>query len=482
MNIEFLIHGTLSDGQSSWKETDQDYCARSYVANRQENVVLDIEVQKSGKGLSTYYNYLRYKNISAPRRTGSYFGITVRLDGLICTDVKSMYHILDMLFNKMVVGNLLIPNGGGYIYSFDSFKTKENDLLAIQNQFISLFNATFFSKDDFIQIPSSYTKKNSVLCVNSNEVNKATVAETLKGGNKLCVSVTYKTKIEIDAEKSIENANSEANAKVRAAEEKLQTEVNAVKTQMKTQLEEQANSIKQQMSASENSKKGLEQKIKNLTTELDRTKELLREKSEECVQLSQDRLSRDILAQFKEIKSPLLKWATNMDERSKSINTGNALVGNVKSDIKKSSDKITIKIPSWIHALNTLLLLIVILLLSFNIFKSGEFLGSSDIGKGGKEHVIKEQQPKGEDKISMDTEFEIEVTPSAENETLKYGKVYQISLDDKDMPEGAYWDVQGGSMTDQNSFKVTALAGFPIQIELHKGNVIIAKKEFKIVE
>ena len=69
MNIEFLIHGTLSDGQSSWKETDQDYCARSYVANRQENVVLDIEVQKSGNGLSAYYNYLRYKNISAPRRT-----------------------------------------------------------------------------------------------------------------------------------------------------------------------------------------------------------------------------------------------------------------------------------------------------------------------------------------------------------------------------------------------------------------------------
>ena len=50
------------------------------------------------------------------------------------------------------------------------------------------------------------------------------------------------------------------------------------------------------------------------------------------------------------------------------------------------------------------------------------------------------------------------------------------------MPEGTYWDVQGGNMTDASSFKVIALAGFPLQIELHKGNEIIAKKEFKIVE
>jgi len=453
------------------------------VANRQENVVLDIEVQKSGNGLSTYYNYLRYKNISAQRRTGSYFGITVRLDGLICTDVKSMYHILDMLFNKMVVGNLLIPNGGGYIYSFDSFKTKENDLLAIQNQFISLFNATFFSKDDFISIPSSFSKKNGVLCVNSNEVSKSIAADTLKGGNKLCVSIVYKTKTEMEAEKTIENANAEAKAKVREAEERLQTEVDKVKTQMKTQMEEHANSIKQQMSAAENSKKGLKIKIDELTKELNDVKEQLKLKNEECIQLSRDRLSRDILLQFKEIKTPLFQWANHMDVQSNSINSTNPLLGSEKTEKKGKSQNVSFKTPSWIHILNTLLLVIVLLLLLFNILKGMNSTEpqQTNAGKAEQEQIIGDKESAGEPSI-VSKDLVIEVSPAAKDGTLTYGKIYKISLGNVAMPEGTSWDVQGGNMTDTSSFKVTALAGFPLQIELHKGNEIIAKKEYIIVE
>ncbi|MBR5688011.1 MAG: hypothetical protein IKX36_08645 [Prevotella sp.] len=355
MNIEFLIHGTLSDGQSFWKETDSDYCSLFYVSNRQENVVMDIEVLKRGGGVCTYYNYLRYNNISASHRAGSYFGMTVRVDGSICTDVKSMYAILDTLFYKMVVGSLLEPDGNGFVYTFDSFSTKKNVLLNIQNQFIKMFEATFISNNDFKDIPNSYKKGDSVRRVNINDINKSIVSETLSQGNKLCVSSVYKTVAETDADKCVEKAKTDANARIKAAEEKMQREIENTNRRAQSEIEKQVSSIQKQMSETENSRKNLKQRIERLTIELKDAKESLKKKEEECKQLSQDKLSREISAHIVEIKPSLTKWLSHVEERSTS---GQAQ----KPALKRSGNK-TVEIPKWIHVLNCVLLLLILALL-----------------------------------------------------------------------------------------------------------------------
>ena len=115
MNVEFLIHGTLSDGQSSWKEIDVDYCLRFYTPTTTNEVMIcEVEKHENG-GISSYYNYLRYNNLTAlSGRSGSYFGITVRVDGAICCDVVNMYHLLDTLFTKCIVGSILDIKNNDY--------------------------------------------------------------------------------------------------------------------------------------------------------------------------------------------------------------------------------------------------------------------------------------------------------------------------------------------------------------------------------
>ena len=131
MNVEFQIHGVLSSGQKTWKQEDKDYYAQFY-SDQAEDVLMTVEIVNRPHGVSAYYNYLRNNNILSAR-VGSYFGMTMRIDGAFCRDVKSIYMILDNLFNKMIVGSLLVPKGDKYEYAIDSFAA-QNDLLPLRVQ------------------------------------------------------------------------------------------------------------------------------------------------------------------------------------------------------------------------------------------------------------------------------------------------------------------------------------------------------------
>lgn len=148
MNVEFQIHGVLSSGQKTWKQEDQDYYKQFY-SDQTEDVLMIVEIVNRPHGVSAYYNYLRNNNILSAR-VGSYFGMTMRIDGAFCRDVKSIFMILDNLFNKMMVGPLLAPKGEKYEYAIDSFASQNDYLLQVEKQFSNMLNA-FCSPQDFLK-------------------------------------------------------------------------------------------------------------------------------------------------------------------------------------------------------------------------------------------------------------------------------------------------------------------------------------------
>ena len=153
MNVEFQIHGVLATGQSVWKQDDMDYY-KTFYAQRAENTLMTVEALRRPHGLCTYYSYLRSNNVVSARE-GSYFGMTVRIDGAFCTDVRGMYDILDNLFEKMVVGKILLPIEGGRLkFAVDRFEDLSDYLTQLEQNFFGMYNA-FFAISDFISLTSA---------------------------------------------------------------------------------------------------------------------------------------------------------------------------------------------------------------------------------------------------------------------------------------------------------------------------------------
>jgi hypothetical protein len=184
MNVEFQIHGVLAAGQSVWKQDDMDYY-QTFYAQRSENVLMTVDTLQRPHGLCTYYNYLRSNNVVSARE-GSYFGMSVRIDGAFCIDVRGMYDILDNLFEKMVVGKILLPiEGGRFKFAVDRFEDLSDYLTQLEQNFFGMYSA-FFALSDFIQLNGASLPKR--YNVNPVDVTPSLVKQLLNQHLKIGVS------------------------------------------------------------------------------------------------------------------------------------------------------------------------------------------------------------------------------------------------------------------------------------------------------
>ncbi len=188
MDICFLIHGVLSGGQSCWKKQDVKYL-ESYYTSSKENVVLWTEVFDGDRGVGTYYTYLRYNNVlPISNRAGSYFGMTVWLEGYMYTDISMMYDILDRLFEREVVGTILVPtSAGGYQYTCDYFVQKQNELEGIEKKFVEIFLANINAQKDFYPA-TQVVLANQVYYANPQDMYSEQTIELLQQGYSIRLS------------------------------------------------------------------------------------------------------------------------------------------------------------------------------------------------------------------------------------------------------------------------------------------------------
>jgi hypothetical protein len=220
MDVEILLHGVPS-GQDYYGIKEEQKLAESFYTSSNESVKLVVEAKKNGTTPYVYYTYLRYKNIvGAGGRSGSYIGITLRLD-MYYLDVVHMYNMLDIAFKKYIIGALLTPTGESYKYVSPDFSSKKLEIEQLQQGVLKLIETTcVFPK--FVKIDNSFINQitNAPTC-NIADITEGTMSATIKKYSKIILSPDYKSNLEKEYDKKLLEAEELGGSIVAEKDKKL---------------------------------------------------------------------------------------------------------------------------------------------------------------------------------------------------------------------------------------------------------------------
>lgn len=206
MDVEVLLHG-VPKGQDFYGIKEEQQQLEVFYAKSNESVKLVVEVKKKGTASYVYYNYLRYNSvIGAGNRTGSYLGITLRVDELYL-DVKHIYRMLDMAFNKYVVGTIVTLKGDTYQFTTPDFASKKADIERLQQGIVQMIQASCVASK-FVKIDDSMINPitSSPEC-HINEVTEGALLATIKKYSKIVVSPEFKSQLEKECDKRIKEVD-----------------------------------------------------------------------------------------------------------------------------------------------------------------------------------------------------------------------------------------------------------------------------------
>jgi hypothetical protein len=191
-------------------------------------------------------------------RTGSYFGMTVRIDDYICCDTANLYHLLDLLFKKFILGRILTElQGGGYKYQYDSFKSCDSILRDVEQKFYTDFNFMFVEQLDLVQIPNSYTNRSNILKLKRNiiDVTSTESKDTLLSGHKLLISPQILSdmaeKIQRTSESQIQEVRQECNRQLQQKSKEYDDYVASASSD-KAQLKKEIDRLQKSLNTMEN--------------------------------------------------------------------------------------------------------------------------------------------------------------------------------------------------------------------------------------
>lgn len=472
MNVELQIHGVLSSGQARWKQEDKDYYTQFY-SGQTENTLMIVEIVNRPHGISTYYNYLLNNNILSARE-GSYFGMTVRIDGAFCKDVKSIYMILDNLYNKMIVGNVLISkNNGKYEYSIDSFSAHSDYLTKVESQFSNMFNA-FFSPQDFVEISESNTSLGSKLSINASEITIPTAIEAVKQRAKIYLSPEYQSKY---AQQKID----EANAKVKAVQEDANARIEAAEHNYnKSRI--------QRESESENWKKEKKSLEETRDKAINDYKEL-----QQKIQTAD--LNKSIIDKIAEVKQPITQLAGLMASRFPENSKNSNKKVTQLAEANRKGNILGVWLPWAICG-------ILALALAGSIWFMGgaESADQSSVIKKQSERieqlekVIKDmsnpsganEQQVGTDETGVNTSeladydlgrLKIDISGYNGSGGLVPGQQYSCEIKGGDYPKDGYWQICDGNLIiNGNKFTVQSPSGTQVKITYYHGTNVIKER------
>ena len=183
MELKLILSG-VPKGESYWgPQEDKQYIGLLYKPS-DVNHRFDIALHHNERGIYAYYQYLVYNTVNDYEgRTGSYFGITLRLDHY-CKDIESIYQSLDMVYRKIIVGNyLVVTNGNRLKYNIMSLSDKDAENKKMEESIKSILSSVL-NNNDMMSIPSVPIDKTHIK-FNLSEVNQTEVFNAI-GRNGFC--------------------------------------------------------------------------------------------------------------------------------------------------------------------------------------------------------------------------------------------------------------------------------------------------------
>ncbi len=159
MNFDIIFHGSPKGKDYYGVSKEQLFINQFHtIPTDAPESILKFSTKTEGKNTFFYYTLLKYKNVfEFEGRSGSYFGLTLRLD-IACINIENIYNMLQNIYRKHIVGLLVSENQGNTKYIVSSFKDKENEIKTIE-QNAAKYLQLYFSESDFQNINVSHAQQ-----------------------------------------------------------------------------------------------------------------------------------------------------------------------------------------------------------------------------------------------------------------------------------------------------------------------------------
>ena len=119
---QIIVHGVLVGQEivGTFSDEDKNYCQRFYSENfTKQDSCLFVEIIPAKKRV--YYTYVRGNLVSAEKRQGSYFALTLSADEL-CRHIYSLFELFNQFYETYVMKDLLTRDGNVTRYKVKSFE------------------------------------------------------------------------------------------------------------------------------------------------------------------------------------------------------------------------------------------------------------------------------------------------------------------------------------------------------------------------
>ena len=334
MEAELFVHG-VPYGKCFWgnDKNEETYLSTFYDSSSDEIKFL-VRVRSLNGRLYCYYHYLKYKDIlDSGGRSGSYFGICLRLDAC-CQDVLNMYRILDYIYNVRVKGQLLIVRGNKLQYVAPDFEKTSEALKGIAQEAYNLVLSTF-SKDKFSVMAGFASYGSKVPAYNFYECSNDDLLTMLRQYGCVALSPFYPSarekELQQQCDKKVQAIQREYDDKLRAdleTRDKEKREIEAMRLSAEQMLKQNEDSIRQK-----------DKEINVLKSEVEqlRTRDMKQTKH------------------FAQLLAPIRKAIEELPVASPEEVAGNSH--------DRSKRKIIKQIKKWLLFVNFILLVVILLLL-----------------------------------------------------------------------------------------------------------------------
>ena len=281
--FDLYVHGVPIGHEICGCNEELDYIKDFYSHDSEvkESIILQIDVF-NGK---SFYTYLRKKNVcSAIGRPGSYFGITVSFSNYYCTNVQSLYEILDAIYKQVCIGCLIKTEAGT-----EKFLVKEIATATFRNTSVVDYIKAAFRQNMGKLLSNSFdelkgfTNSTGKVKFSLKEVDSPLFRETLKTKGILVspefgtINVAYANLLkEVEPLREENVQMKKDNAQLREDKKQLTAEITRLETELSKaedlagkEYKKQLKEVKDELKKCKEEKEQLESTIKEATSAVD---------------------------------------------------------------------------------------------------------------------------------------------------------------------------------------------------------------------
>lgn len=512
MNAELYIHGPR---HAIYGKRDEDAYFQGFDNSKiKDEIRFTVEVRRNENKLYTYYNYLRYSNVTdIAGRTGAYIGLTLRLDAYYA-NLNVVYTILNNIFSKSVVGTLVKQTNTGYQYNVDNFEHSKTEILEKIEKPFGTILTNILSPQEVYLLDANFINPNIlnqgkyiVKGIDDTKDSKKRLAEIKSIGRivfsslqpieqlQIVIDQCEREKQKFAESKQGEITNLEKTISITRSElANSHSQVSQLNGEVERLTNELSN-LKHEIQSFEEDKKNLD-KLKDEKKELDKQNKLLHSNLEEIQKKvkSQEQNARSLYNKLDSLQSDKEDLKKQIKEQDKQIaslkNKISVLENNVNGDSASEEGcyKETSIWKKWIGYVIAFFCGAIL----FSVL--GLYLGKSMSNKADEKSYVQTQSVEIDKKVQKVTKFpnalterlfpgktQDEILIISDNE-FYVGETYSISCEA--LLDDCHWEVSHVSIVDstQSELTVKAVNEGTAKIQLYMSDTLVAQRlmNFKI--